>query len=151
MQFCILTPTPLLLAWIADHIDEQHGSLDCNPLETRSTVLFDEAGEPVVATAIDGWTKHSCDLTIASDGTKRWATKKFIVGTYNYIFNICGKSRINMITAARNEPAMRMMKALGHVQEGYHVDYFGPGLDATSWRFNRADYEKSRWFVEQTE
>lgn len=139
-------PSQRLIDWIKDRIPPEYGLADWDPNGTLCTLLLDEEGEPIVATAIDGFTTHSCELTIASDGTQRWATPKFICGTYDFIFRtLPGLNRVSMITASCNEAALLMHKALGHVQEGVHRDYFGPGRDAISFSYLRSDWLSSRW------
>lgn len=140
-------PSQRLIDWIKHRIPEEYGYADWDPAQTLCTLLLDEKGEPIVATAVDGFSGHSCDLTIASDGTQRWATPKFICGTYEFIFRAPALNRVSMITAASNVAAIRMHEALGHVQEGVHRDYFGPGRDAISFSYLRSDWLASRWYA----
>ena len=144
--FAVVTPNQKLLEWFSSRINPKHGFMVFDPELTRCTVLFDSNGQPIAATAIDGWAESSCDMSVVSDGTKRWATPSFICGTYEYIFDKCGMNRIAMLVAADNKPAISMNRALGHVQEGLHRDYFGIGSDALSFSYLRKDWEASKWY-----
>lgn len=140
-------PSALLLEWVHRQLKPEHGFAEWDVSKTLVTILFDEAGKPVACTVIDGMNEHSCDVTFVSDGTKRWGNPKFICATYEYMFDVLKRNRLNMIVAANNEPALAMNKAFGHVQEGVHRDYFGPGRDAISFSYLRSDWLSSRWYA----
>lgn len=144
MKFAVVEPSQQLLDWIGEKIQSDDVHVAFDPAVTRCTVLFDDDMNPVIATALDGWSRYACDGCIASDGSKRWS-RVFIEGTYKYVFETMGLNRLSMIVSSTNTHALRMHKALGHVQEGVHRDYFGPGKDAISFSFLRDDWLKSRW------
>lgn len=141
----VVTPNDMLLDWMRKRIHSAHGHACYDPDVTRCTLLVADDGLPIVATAIDGWTENSCDVSIISDGSKRWAQRQFICGTYDYIFRVCGKDRMSMLTAVSNKPAIRMHEGLGHIQEGRHRSYFAPGQDAFSYSFLKSDWISSKW------
>lgn len=143
--FRVGKPDRKLLEWFGTRLDPKYGFMQFDDT-TVFSVLFDSNGEPIVAVALDEWTESSCAMSVVSDGTKRWATPFFICSTYEYIFDICRVNRIGMLAAADNKTAIHMNRALGHVQEGIHRDYFGVGRDALSFSFLRRDWEASKWY-----
>lgn len=144
-QHVIVRPNEALIQWIKDRLPPEFGYVDFVPAETQCSVLLSDDGQPLVVVALDGFSDHSCDLTIVSDGSKRWGTPAFITATYEYIFVTRGLNRLSMIVAAQNEPAVKLHRMFGHVQEGVHRDYFGPGRDAFSFSLLKSDYLKGRW------
>lgn len=94
---------------------------------------------------IDNFTQFGCEVSIASDGTTRWATREFFRTVYDYAFVTRGKSRINMLVEPANTRAIAMHEKLGHVREATLRDWFGTGKDAILFSFTKTDYEGSRW------
>jgi hypothetical protein len=131
-----------LLEWCQDHVDT--GAV-FTPESTRCVALLDDDFTPIVVVALDGWTSNHVEATIASDGTKRWANRRFISAVYRYVFDVCGKTRLNMITAVSNTDANTMHTALGHVQEGRARDWFGADNDAYLWGYTRTDWLNGKW------
>jgi hypothetical protein len=133
-----------LLDWMAKKIPESEPHA-FNPENTRCVALLDDDYSPIVVAAFNGWTRDSCEGSIASDMTKRWAQRKFIQGTYGYVFDRCGMNRLHMLVRTTNEPAIRMHQMLGHVREGVLRSFYGPGLDAFIYSYLKSDWETGRW------
>lgn len=66
----------------------------------------------------DTFSEGECCIHVASDGSKRWVTRDFIVRTFAYPFIQCGFRRITGLVAAKNEKALKFDLGLGFVQEG---------------------------------
>jgi RimJ/RimL family protein N-acetyltransferase len=133
-----------LLQWCQDHVDT--GAV-FTPESTRCVALLDDDNDyaPIAVVALDGWTVDAVEATITSDGTKRWANRRFISAVYEYVFDHCGKNRLNTISSEHNDAAIKMNKALGHVQEGYLREWFGPGESGYMFSFLRSDWVASKW------
>jgi RimJ/RimL family protein N-acetyltransferase len=133
-----------VLDWVEQQLRLPTGAFDRQT--ARSVIGVDDDYELIVATVFDSWKRQSVEATIATDGTKRWATRQYISAVYQYAFETAGKNRLNMATAADNDSALRMHKALGHTQEGYHREWFGINKDAYSFGFTCSDWKASRWY-----
>lgn len=136
--------TPEVLQWAEERLGYPTGTFD--PASARAVVGLDDDFEPIVVTILDRWSGSNCEATIVSDGTKRWASRRYISAVYRYVFERCGMNRMTMVTAVDNTAALRMHDALHHVHEGTHRDWFGINKDAKSYGFTRDDWERSPWF-----
>lgn len=141
MEVVVGTNHPDLLAWTQQHVET--GAV-FTPETTRCVALLDGLS-PLAVVAFDGWTERHVEATIASDGTRRWATRRFISAIYRYAFEDCERQRINMVTEVSNDAANRMHAALGHVLEGRFRDWIGPGRDVFFWGYTRDDWLSGRW------
>lgn len=110
--------------------------------------IVDRDGQMIGGVVFHGFRPNAqaVEITIATDRTARWATKGNILGILGYAFGL-GANRITAICLNRNKEAINMNNRLGFIKEGGHKDYFGPGRNATSFRFMRSDFEKlkDRW------
>jgi hypothetical protein len=135
---------PALLNWVAEHIDH----LPTNPFDpssTRCVALLQDDCTPVAVLALDTWSANGVEGSFATDGSKRWAQREFIQACYGYVFDVCGKHRLTMVTAVENDAMNRLHTALGHTNEGRLRDWFMEDEDAFVWSFTRRDWQASRW------
>jgi RimJ/RimL family protein N-acetyltransferase len=112
---------------------------------SRTISITEDDGTPVAVAVFDGWDEHAVELSITSDGTRRWAKRDFIEAVYSYAFDYAGKVRITMITAVSNQPAINMHDALGHTCEGRLRNWFGRGADAYIYSLTIEDWQVSKW------
>lgn len=130
---------PYFTKWVNDKIGSEF-----TPENSRYIAYV--SGDEVLAVAVfDHWTKYQVEVSIASDGTKRWASRTFIRAIYDYAFTIPSCSRINMIVEVKNKDAIRLHEALGHTLEGQLVDWFGTGNDAFLYRLTKTEYLEGKW------
>lgn len=101
--------------------------------------------QPRCVVVFDEWTTYSVDVSIAADGSKRWARRDFIYTVYDYVFRHAGKVRMNMVVAASNEPAINMHTSFGHHLEGTLRNWFGEGKDALLYSYISSDWANSKW------
>lgn len=128
-----------LLRWCEDRI----GNGSVFSLETtRCVALLDDEKnfEPICVACIDGWTVNHCEVSMAADKTRRWQTLEFTDAVYSYIFDICGKHRMNLVIAVQNHAANTCQERLGHTKEGRMKDWFGPDEDAFLWGYTRQEW-----------
>lgn len=131
--------SPYFLNWINDRINT---SFDPNDSRYLAYVKGDEVLAVVV---FDHWTKHHVEVSIATDGTKRWASRTFVREVFDYAFSLDTITRCNFVVEVENENAIRLHKALGHPEEGRMKDWFGEGKDALLFRLTRQEYHESKW------
>ncbi len=70
-------------------------------------------------------TTYNVEMSVASDGKSRWATKDFLGVCYRYAFNQLGLRRVTAVVEDDNEASLRMCRKLGHVEEGRLSHWFG--------------------------
>lgn len=74
--------------------------------ELRAAVVFVDAGP------------HNVEMAIASDGGRRWFTRRFGYWAYRYPFVQLGRARVTVRIRADNEDSIELCSRLGHVKEG---------------------------------
>jgi ribosomal protein S18 acetylase RimI-like enzyme len=128
-----------LMAWCEDKIG--NGSV-FTPETTRCVALLDEDNnyEPICVVAIDGWTAHNCEVSMAADGSRRWQNDEFVQAAYNYIFDICGKTRMSLVVRVDNHAANYCQERYGHTKEATMKDWFGEDEDAYLWAYTRKEW-----------
>lgn len=102
------------------------------------TMGLERHGSLVAVVVFDTFSKFDVNIHIASDGTKRWMSKKLLVATFAYPFIQLGLPRVTGIVPARNHAALSFDEHLGFVREGYHPKAFGDD-DAITLGLMRAD------------
>lgn len=75
-------------------------------------------GTIVGAFVFDLFSMNSCFVNIASDGTKRWMSREFVMRAMAYPFLQCGFSRINALISEHNADSIRFCLHFGAQMEG---------------------------------
>lgn len=75
-------------------------------------------GSIVAVTVFDGFSQCDCNMHIASDGTKRWLNKAFLLASFAYPFQQLGLRRVTGLVPAKNADALRFDMNLGFEFEG---------------------------------
>lgn len=137
---------PYFCKWLEDHIGEP---CTFDPAETRTIahVLFHEGKrfEVLAVVALNRWTTHTVDGSIASDGTKRWMSREFSWTVYDFAFRHADKSRMNFTVRPENAAAIAMHTKLGHRFESVLEDANGDGKALLLFGFTRRQWKESRW------
>lgn len=141
----VLSQDPRYMRFVEERTAHIDGIEVFDRANTWCCVHLGKRGEIIGVVAFSDWHVNYVEASIASDGTARWATRRFLAYCYGYALDYADKLRMNMVTAADNHPAINMHKALGHVQEGQLRDWFGPGRDALIFGFTKQDWKRSRW------
>jgi hypothetical protein len=94
----------------------------------------------IAAVVYHGWMPQwgHIQMSMAAEDP-RWAQRKIILGLLGYPFAI-GCHRINLMSRADSERVNKMLKGFGFIREGAHVGYFGPRMNAISWRMLEKDF-----------
>lgn len=61
---------------------------------------------------------RNCELTIATDGTRRWASKRSLRAIFHVPFTQWALARVTFVVRADNKTSIDMCERLGAVQEG---------------------------------
>lgn len=75
-------------------------------------------GELNAVVVYDTFSESDCYIHIASDGSKRWATRTFFFHAFHYPFVQCDLPRVTGLVPAKNEAALRFDLKLGFQVEG---------------------------------
>ncbi|MDA4845957.1 GNAT family N-acetyltransferase [Hoeflea poritis] len=75
-------------------------------------------GALVGAVGYDHFSHNACMVHLASDGTRRWLTRKFIRLAMAYPFNQLGCSRITCLVSSKNTESLRFTRHFGWIEEG---------------------------------
>jgi hypothetical protein len=138
---------PALMQYIEKYIPHIQGSRVFKPETTSFLANLGEDDEILAVVAFHDWTEFQVEVSIATDGNKRWLSRKFLDFVYSYAFIHSKKLRMTMITEETNENAINMHTGLGHVKEGCLRDWFGPGKNACIYGFTISDWENSRFIL----
>lgn len=66
----------------------------------------------------DTWSTADAHIHIASDGTRRWLNRQFVVEVFYYAFVTAGLRRLTGVVPERNRDALRFDMHLGFTVEG---------------------------------
>lgn len=68
--------------------------------------------------AFDTFSPTDCMIHVATRGTRRWASRRFLAHVFAYPFITCELRRLTSLVAFDNKPALRLNQKLGGVREG---------------------------------
>ena len=86
--------------------------------EDAVTIAIARDGELVGAAAFDTFSDRECVIHLASDGSKRWISREFIVHVFAYAFHQCYFRRLTAFVSAKNEPSLKIVRQFGFQEEG---------------------------------
>lgn len=85
---------------------------------TKCLANLDDHGNIRAVVVYDRITDYDCMMHIASDGTKNWMSRQYLVMAFHVPFVQWGLRRVTGLVKAGNEQALSFDKHLGFVQEG---------------------------------
>jgi RimJ/RimL family protein N-acetyltransferase len=85
---------------------------------SRAIGLEAPDGRILAAFIYDTFTTRQCFMHVASDGAKRWASRRFLFHAFAYPFLTCGLARIAAPISERNTSTVRLAEKLGLTREG---------------------------------
>lgn len=88
------------------------------------TALNDD-GSIAAVTVFSRFSRYDCEMSIATDGRRRWASRLFIGTCYRYAFNQMKLVRVTAVAQDDNEKSLVMLGKLGHVEEARLKHWFG--------------------------
>ena len=65
-------------------------------------------GDLCAVAVFDTFTPTSCQVSLVSDGSKRWMTREFIAAGFAYPFITCGFPNIYALVSEHNEAALKL-------------------------------------------
>lgn len=79
---------------------------------------LEEAGDPVAVILYDRFTSQSCDMHLATNGGKKWATRASLYAFFAFPFIQCGFSRVGTHILRSNVASQILALKLGFTFEG---------------------------------
>lgn len=87
---------------------------------------------------------RNCELTIATDGTRRWATRQSLREIFGLPFLLWGLRRVTFVVRADNVPSLDMLVRLGAKKEGVIEAAFDGDVDGVVFGMLK---ERCRWIA----
>ncbi len=111
---------PEYLEWANRVLD-----VEFDPNLTAWMTMLGANGEPVAVVVFNFFTTHNCEMSIATNGAKKWATKGFLRTCYRYAFVQLNLSRVTSVVEEDNADSIRLASKIGHVHEATLKCWFG--------------------------
>lgn len=105
-----------LLEWAIEHIGI------CAFRPDAKAIGLERDGEIVAVVVFDNFSICDCNMHIASDGSRRWMNKSFLLSAFAYPFMQLKLKRVTGLVLESNEAALRFDQHLGFEIEGTHPD-----------------------------
>lgn len=125
-----------LLAWASERL-----GVTFQPDQCRWVAGL-EAGGAVWVVVYSRFSRRGCELTIATDGSKRWASKRSLRLIFGMPFKFWGLRRTTFVVSADNKRSIDMLERLGAVREGTVRKAFDGDVDGHVYGMLR---EECRW------
>lgn len=107
-----------------DFVNERTGS-HLSSAEAITIARVDAIGRAVCVVAFHGFERWSVEATIATDGSKQWATPGYMRAIFTYPFETLDVSRIGVAIREDNTLSMAMCHRMGFKTEGFQPGRFG--------------------------
>ncbi|MFC3074920.1 GNAT family N-acetyltransferase [Shinella pollutisoli] len=123
MKEVVYEPADEMIAWARERIDGAGFRDDARAIGLRE----DGAWRGVVV--YDNFTTTGCWISVASDASRRWLTREFIVRSMIYPFVQLGYPRINACVSCKNAASLAFCDGFGWTQEGVMREAGSEGED----------------------
>lgn len=111
---------PAWLEWASGVLDVRF-----DPAQSTWITRLREDATPRVVVVYTRFSAHNCEMSIATDGDRRWASREFLRACYAYPFEQLKLARITGVVEEDNTRALTMNRKLGHIEEGRLKSWFG--------------------------
>lgn len=125
-----------LLGWLAQRL-----KIEMSPQACKWVAGLDAGGIVWVA-AYSHFSSAACELTIATDGSKRWASRRALRLIFGIPFMQWKMRRVSGLVRANNSEAIDMAERLGGTLEGRARCAFDGDIDGLIYGMLR---EECRW------
>ena len=86
--------------------------------EDAKGIVIERNGAIAGVAVYDTFSPVDCCMHVASDGSSRWMTRRFLVEAFYYPFVRLGLRRVTALVASKNLAALRFDLHLGFEEEG---------------------------------
>jgi len=101
-----------LLPWTCERIEGMVFDADARAIGVA------REGEIAACVVFDQFTTSGCQMAVASDLSRRWLSREFIVRVFTYPFLQLGLRRVGCLVSVDNRPSLKLARGLGFKQEG---------------------------------
>lgn len=122
-----------LLAWAAERIGIRCFRPDAKAIGRQRN------GKIVGVVVFDGFSSTDCNVHLASDGSKRWMTRRFAIAALAYPFIQLGYKRITGLVHAKDTATLAFDQHFGFKIEGLHRCAAEDGGDIVSLGLLRSE------------
>lgn len=129
-----------MLAWAKDRIPGCGFDGDAKAIGLRDDGML----RGVVV--FDHFTTTGCWVSVASDGSRRWMTRAFIIHVFAYVFRQLGYPRINAFVSSLNPASLAFCDGFGWTREGVLREAGHQGEDLIVFGMLRRE---CRWLPER--
>lgn len=129
----VATPDPRLLPWAAERI-----GIACFRPDAKA-LGRERDGELVAVVVYDGFTSTDCNIHLASDGSKQWMTKEFLLTAFAYPFIQLNYRRATGLVKATDTATLAVNEHFGWKREGLHRMAADDGGDIISMGMLRSE------------
>lgn len=112
MKEVVYTDPDEMIGWAVDRMPGYGFHSDAKVIGLR------DAGTLRGVVVFDHFTPTGCWISVASDGTKRWMTRSFIIHVMAYPFIQLAYPRITAFVSSRNDESLSFCRGFGWVEEG---------------------------------
>lgn len=95
-------------------------------------------GQPIAVAVYNRFSKHNCEMSIATDGRRIWATRAFLRACYLYPFKQMNLRRVSAVVEETNAMSLKLCRKLGHTEEARLKSWFGE-QDGVLFRMMKED------------
>ena len=114
--------------------------------DDAKTIGLKRRGQIVAVAVYDTFCEVECNVHLASDGSRRWMNKEFLLAGFAYPFSQCGFDSITGIVPADNEAAISFNEHLGWQRVGVRHKAMPGGKDVLLMEMLR---ENCRWIPKE--
>ena len=119
----ITSQNPHLLAWASARLGVSW------PADQVRWICGFGADSPVFVVVYSRFSHRNCELTIATDGTRRWATRRALRAIFRVPFEQWGLRRVTFVVRSDNAASIDLCERLGAVHEGRVRRAFADDVD----------------------
>lgn len=113
MTECVTEDQPGMLAWAAECI-----GLPCFRDDAKA-IGIKRRGELVAVVVYDCFGPCDCQMHVASDGSRRWLTRRVLIEVFHYPFVQLKLRRVSSLIPTKKTDAIRFNEHLGFRLEGF--------------------------------
>lgn len=126
-----------------EYLEFANRVLDVNydPRQCTWITCLSNSGEILAVVIYNTFSKFNCEMSVASNGSRRWMSKEFLRVCFRYPFWQLGLTRITGVVEETNSDALRLDRHLGFIEEARLKCWFGSN-DGIAFRMLK---EECKW------
>lgn len=139
MKTVVYEPAEDMIAWAQERID------GCRFRDDAKAIGVMEDGTLRGVVVFDAFSSTGCWISVASDGTRNWLTREFILRVFAFPFIQCRHPRLNAFVSEHNPASLQFCDGFGFKREGLLREAGDHGEDLVVFGLLRRE---CRWLPE---